>query len=39
MRINFSGKLYNVVPYHVSEHNHLVDMAEVEPWPSSTGPR
>jgi glycine hydroxymethyltransferase len=30
MRINFSGKLYNVVPYHVSEHNHLVDMAEVE---------
>ncbi|MDD1477781.1 serine hydroxymethyltransferase [Arthrobacter sp. H16F315] len=30
MRINFSGKLYNVVPYHVSEHTHLVDMAEVE---------
>ena len=30
MKINFSGKLYNVVPYHVSEHNHLVDMAEVE---------
>ena len=30
MRINFSGKLYNVVPYHVSEHSHLVDMAEVE---------
>ena len=30
MRINFSGKLYNVVPYHVREHNHLVDMAEVE---------
>jgi glycine hydroxymethyltransferase len=30
MRINFSGKLYNVVPYHVSEHDHLVDMAEVE---------
>ncbi|WP_211878374.1 serine hydroxymethyltransferase [Pseudarthrobacter albicanus] len=30
MRINFSGKLYTVVPYHVSEHNHLVDMAEVE---------
>src|SRR6187431_744583 len=30
MRINFSGKLYNVVPYHVSEESHLVDMAEVE---------
>ncbi|WP_456505995.1 serine hydroxymethyltransferase [Arthrobacter sp. UYCu723] len=30
MRLNFSGKLYNVVPYHVSEHNHVVDMAEVE---------
>ena len=30
MRINFSGKLYNVVPYHVSEQEHLIDMAEVE---------
>ncbi|MDR7085107.1 glycine hydroxymethyltransferase [Arthrobacter ginsengisoli] len=30
MKINFSGKLYNVVPYHVSEDSHLVDMAEVE---------
>lgn len=30
MRINFSGKLYNVVPYHVSKDDHLVDMAEVE---------
>jgi len=30
MRINFSGKLYNVVPYHVSKHDHLVDMDEVE---------
>jgi glycine hydroxymethyltransferase len=30
MRINFSGKLYNVVPYHVSETDHRVDMAEVE---------
>ncbi len=30
MRINFSGKLYNVVPYHVGEQDHLVDMAEVE---------
>ncbi|MET3175050.1 UNVERIFIED_ORG: glycine/serine hydroxymethyltransferase [Arthrobacter sp. UYCu721] len=27
MRINFSGKLYNVVPYHVSKDDHLVDMA------------
>jgi glycine hydroxymethyltransferase len=30
MRINFSGKLYNVVPYHVSESDFRVDMAEVE---------
>ena len=30
MRINFSGKLYTVVPYHVAEHSHMVDMAEVE---------
>ncbi|WP_427136312.1 serine hydroxymethyltransferase [Pseudarthrobacter sp. S9] len=30
MRINFSGRLYNVVPYHVSKDDHLVDMAEVE---------
>jgi glycine hydroxymethyltransferase len=30
MRINFSGKLYKVVPYHVSEQTHLVDMADVE---------
>ncbi|TDK26581.1 serine hydroxymethyltransferase [Arthrobacter crusticola] len=30
MRLNFSGKLYNVVPYHVGEDNHRVDMAEVE---------
>ncbi len=30
MRINFSGKLYNVVPYHVSETDMKVDMAEVE---------
>jgi glycine hydroxymethyltransferase len=29
MRINFSGKLYNVVPYHVSEMDGRVDMAEV----------
>ncbi|MHA7263500.1 serine hydroxymethyltransferase [Arthrobacter sp. TMN-37] len=30
MRLNFSGKLYNVVPYHVGESDHRVDMAEVE---------
>ncbi|MFE4195738.1 serine hydroxymethyltransferase [Paenarthrobacter sp. NPDC056912] len=30
MRINFSGKLYNVVPYGVREDTHTVDMAEVE---------
>ncbi|SHH04665.1 serine hydroxymethyltransferase [Streptoalloteichus hindustanus] len=30
MRINFSGKLYNVVAYHVSEEDYQVDMAEVE---------
>ncbi|MEV5086272.1 serine hydroxymethyltransferase, partial [Streptomyces sp. NPDC056159] len=29
MKINFSGKLYNVVAYHVGEDG-LVDMAEVE---------
>ncbi|WP_277210013.1 serine hydroxymethyltransferase [Isoptericola croceus] len=30
MRINFSGRLYDVVPYHVSETDLLVDMDEVE---------
>jgi glycine hydroxymethyltransferase len=30
MRINFSGKLYQVVPYHVSAETGRVDMAEVE---------
>jgi glycine hydroxymethyltransferase len=30
MKINFSGKLYNVVPYHVDAETNLVDMAEVE---------
>ncbi|MGN6723476.1 MAG: serine hydroxymethyltransferase [Marmoricola sp.] len=30
MRINFSGKLYNVVAYHVRESDFLVDMEEVE---------
>ncbi|GAA2299304.1 serine hydroxymethyltransferase [Nonomuraea roseoviolacea subsp. roseoviolacea] len=30
MRINFSGRLYNVVAYHVRESDHLIDMDEVE---------
>ncbi|OMI40386.1 serine hydroxymethyltransferase [Streptomyces sparsogenes] len=30
MKINFSGKLYNVVPYHVDAGTGLVDMDEVE---------
>ncbi|MEW2547870.1 serine hydroxymethyltransferase [Streptomyces sp. NPDC047002] len=30
MRINFSGKLYNVVAYHVDKESGRVDMAEVE---------
>ncbi len=30
MKINFSGKLYNVVPYHVDDKSGQVDMAEVE---------
>ncbi|WP_436739072.1 serine hydroxymethyltransferase [Streptomyces sp. BBFR102] len=30
MKINFSGKLYNVVAYHVDSESGQVDMAEVE---------
>jgi glycine hydroxymethyltransferase len=30
MRLNYSGKLYDVVPYHVRESDLCVDMAEVE---------
>ncbi|MDH6579839.1 serine hydroxymethyltransferase [Kitasatospora sp. MAP5-34] len=30
MKINFSGKLYNVAAYHVDDKTGLVDMAEVE---------
>jgi glycine hydroxymethyltransferase len=30
MRINFSGRLYNVIPYEVSKEDMLIDMAEVE---------
>jgi glycine hydroxymethyltransferase len=30
MRLNFSGKLYDVAAYHVREDDHLIDMDEVE---------
>ncbi|MFF6986465.1 serine hydroxymethyltransferase [Streptomyces sp. NPDC010273] len=30
MRLNYSGRMLNVVPYHVSETDNLVDMDEVE---------
>jgi len=30
MKLNFSGKLYDVAAYHVSENDFRVDMAEVE---------
>ena len=30
MKLNFSGKLYDVAAYHVREDDHRVDMAEVE---------
>jgi glycine hydroxymethyltransferase len=30
MRINFSGRLYKVIPYEVSKEDLLIDMAEVE---------
>ncbi|WP_415973640.1 serine hydroxymethyltransferase [Rhodococcus sp. 077-4] len=30
MKLNFSGKLYDVSAYHVGEHDHRVDMEEVE---------
>jgi glycine hydroxymethyltransferase len=39
MRINFSGKLYNVVPYHVDERTGLIDMAEVEALAKEHRPR
>src|SRR5687768_16730271 len=29
MRLNFSGKLYDVAPYHVGRDDHRVDMTEV----------
>ena len=30
MKINFSGKLYDIVPYHVDAETSLIDMDEVE---------
>jgi glycine hydroxymethyltransferase len=30
MKLNFSGKLYDVAAYHVAREDHRVDMAEVE---------
>ncbi|WUD71751.1 serine hydroxymethyltransferase [Streptomyces sp. NBC_00510] len=30
MRLNYSGKMFDVVPYHVSATDHRVDMDEVE---------
>src|SRR3954447_7582244 len=30
MKINFSGKLYNVVSYHVDKETGIVDLAEIE---------
>ena len=30
MRLNFSGKLYNAIPYHVRESDMTVDMVELE---------
>jgi glycine hydroxymethyltransferase len=30
MKINFSGKLYNVVAYHVDKETGIVDLAEIE---------
>jgi glycine hydroxymethyltransferase len=39
MRINFSGRLYNVVAYHVRETDHRVDMDEVERLARETRPK
>ncbi|MGV9882331.1 serine hydroxymethyltransferase [Streptomyces sp. NPDC003006] len=38
MRLNFSGKQFNVVPYHVNEAG-LVDMAEVERLAKENSPK
>ncbi|MET9801291.1 serine hydroxymethyltransferase [Streptomyces sp. NPDC006368] len=39
MKINFSGKLYNVVAYHVDDATGQVDMAEVERLAKETKPK
>ena len=39
MRLNFSGKLYNVIPYHVRESDHRIDMEEVERLAAQHRPR
>ncbi|WP_269814291.1 serine hydroxymethyltransferase [Lentzea terrae] len=39
MRINFSGRLYNVVAYHVDRESGRVDMAEVERLARETNPK
>ncbi|MFG2734868.1 serine hydroxymethyltransferase [Streptomyces harbinensis] len=39
MKINFSGRLYNVVPYHVAEGTGLVDMDEVAALAAEHRPR
>ena len=40
MRINYCGKMFNVVAYHVNKDDDLVDMDEVaDGWPASTSRR
>lgn len=39
MKINFSGKLYNVVAYHVDDATGQVDMAEVEKLAKESQPK
>ena len=39
MRLNFSGKLYNVVAYGVPRNDYLIDMVRWPSSPASTGPK
>jgi glycine hydroxymethyltransferase len=39
MRINVSGRLYDIVPYEVSPHDHRIDMDEVERLAKETRPK
>ncbi|MGA6167399.1 serine hydroxymethyltransferase [Saccharothrix sp. AJ9571] len=39
MKLNFSGKLYNVVAYHVDQETGIVDMAEVERLATESKPK